>query len=38
MFRYHTLNAISPKGLVKFSNNYEQTDETDDAEIGRAHV
>jgi D-3-phosphoglycerate dehydrogenase len=32
MFRYHTLNAISPKGLVKFSNNYEQTDEADDAD------
>lgn len=32
MFKYHTLNAISPKGLVKFSNNYEQTDDADDAD------
>ncbi|MQN01201.1 MAG: 3-phosphoglycerate dehydrogenase [Lachnospiraceae bacterium] len=32
MFKYHTLNAISPKGLVKFSNNYEQTDDANDAD------
>ncbi|MGN0240489.1 MAG: phosphoglycerate dehydrogenase [Candidatus Weimeria sp.] len=32
MFKYHTLNAISPKGLVKFTNNYTQTDEADDAD------
>lgn len=32
MFKYHTLNAISPKGLVKFSNNYEQTDDADGAD------
>ena len=32
MFKYHTLNAISPKGLVKFSNNYEQTDDENDAD------
>ena len=32
MFKYHTLNAISPKGLVKFTNNYTQTDDADDAD------
>lgn len=32
MFKYHTLNAISPKGLVKFTNNYTQTDDAADAD------
>ena len=32
MFKYHTLNAISPKGLVKFTNNYTQTDDAAEAD------
>ncbi|MCF0146070.1 MAG: phosphoglycerate dehydrogenase [Eubacterium sp.] len=32
MFRYHTLNNISPKGIEKFSDNYQPTDNVAEAD------
>lgn len=32
MFNYHTLNAISPKGLDDFTNEYKQTDDVNEAD------